>query len=91
MTLHDLHKVLSRGEDLHNEFKKAETKVPSNFYDDDLFRTNISLISTVLGKERASTFMENLELAPELAQIEDWDEKGRLFLGGLDTDNLKLT
>jgi len=33
MTLEELHKILSRSEDLHNEFKRAEEKVPANFYD----------------------------------------------------------
>jgi len=62
------------------------------FHEDDLFRTYIPLVSTVLGKERAAVFMqmvgleksrlndetisaiENLELAPEIAEIEDLDE-----------------
>ena len=33
MNLDELHRILSRGEDLHNEFKRAEEKVPVNFYD----------------------------------------------------------
>jgi len=62
------------------------------FKEDDLFRTYIPLVSSVLGKERATAFIEmvgleksrlndetvsaieNLELAPGLAEIEDFDE-----------------
>lgn len=33
MTIEDLHKILSKGESLHLEFKEARIKVPNNFYD----------------------------------------------------------
>ncbi len=33
MTIDDLHKILSRGEDTHTEFKEATNKVPATFYD----------------------------------------------------------
>jgi ATP-dependent DNA helicase RecG len=33
MTVDDLHKILSGGEDLHTEFKEAKVKVPTTFYD----------------------------------------------------------
>ncbi|MDR1729401.1 MAG: putative DNA binding domain-containing protein [Prevotellaceae bacterium] len=33
MTLDDLHKILSRGENTHIEFKETEKKVPVSFYD----------------------------------------------------------
>ena len=33
MTVDDLHKILSSGEDLHTEFKEAKVKVPTTFYD----------------------------------------------------------
>ena len=33
MTLDDLHKILSRGENTHTEFKEAVKKVPTTFYD----------------------------------------------------------
>ncbi len=33
MTSDDLHKILSRGEDAHTEFKEATKKVPATFYD----------------------------------------------------------
>ncbi len=33
MTIDDLHKTLSNGEDIHTEFKEANLKVPTNFYD----------------------------------------------------------
>lgn len=33
MNLDDLHKILSRGEDAHTEFKEAARKVPATFYD----------------------------------------------------------
>ena len=33
MTIEDLHKILSRGENTHTEFKEAVRKVPTTFYD----------------------------------------------------------
>ena len=33
MTLDDLHKILSRGENTHTEFKEAAKKLPASFYD----------------------------------------------------------
>ncbi len=33
MTIEDLHKILSRGENTHTEFKEAAKKVPATFYD----------------------------------------------------------
>jgi ATP-dependent DNA helicase RecG len=33
MTLDELHKIISRGEDVHTEFKEATNKVPATFYD----------------------------------------------------------
>jgi len=33
MTLEDLHRILSNGENLHIEFKEAKGKVPNSFYD----------------------------------------------------------
>jgi predicted transcriptional regulator len=128
MTTNELKIILARGEDLHNEFKKAEEKVPVKFYDtvvpflnreggtivlgaddegnilgvnenaveqmkkDIITALNNKDVNSILGKERAQAFIElvdmeksrlneknlvaveNLELEPELVEIENLDE-----------------
>ncbi|MDR1632648.1 MAG: putative DNA binding domain-containing protein [Dysgonamonadaceae bacterium] len=53
MTFDELDKILSRGEDLHHEFKKADGKVPLSFYDTVVAFLNREGGTIVLGADDA--------------------------------------
>jgi ATP-dependent DNA helicase RecG len=62
MNLDDLHKILSRGENTHTEFKEAAQKTPTSFYDTVVSFLNREGGTIVLGKENAAIFMELIGL-----------------------------